>query len=102
MNELQLSHSEFTICCSARVPGRCQTREVELMLVTASSQVLLVFFLLLFIPTALDSVFPGHSSQSLREGEAFTDMANFWVKTKSGLKLNPPEKEKKSNTHNLF
>lgn len=72
------------------------------MLVTASSQVLLVFFLLLFIPTALDSVFPGHSSQSLREGEAFTDMANLWVKTKSGLKLNPPEKEKKSNTHNLF
>lgn len=66
------------------------------MLVTASSQVLLVFFfLLLFIPTALDSVFPGHSSQSLREGEAFTDMANLWVKTKSGLKLNPPEKEKK-------
>lgn len=59
-------------------------------------------FLLLFIPTAFDFVFPGHSSQSLREGEAFTDMANFWVKTKSGLKLNPPEKEKKNLIHTIY
>lgn len=46
MNELWLSHSEFTICCSARVPGRCQTREVDLMLVTQAHLSFYYFFII--------------------------------------------------------
>lgn len=63
MEEPWLSHSEFTICCSARVPRRLpDTGGIGLMLVTQAHPTFYYFFiiLLLFISTVLSSVFPGH------------------------------------------
>lgn len=102
MNELQLSHSEFTICCSARVPGRCQTREVELMLVTASSQVLLVFFFITIYPHSFRLFFSWSLFAKPEGGWSFYWHGQLLGQDKKWPEIKSSWKRKKNLIHTIY
>lgn len=100
MSERRLSHSEFTICCSARVPRRCQTQGGRPNACCCGSSHFYYYYYY-FFSISLCSVFPGHffkwryELQSPEAGLRFTRLPNHpgrekeWNKIKNPLEKSP-------------
>lgn len=109
MSERRLSHSEFTICCSARVPRRCQTQGGRPnACCCGSSQFLLFFFSHYFSPQVSALFFLvtffnlRYELQSPEAGLRFTRLPNHPGREKEWNKIKNPLEKKPFITHNWF